>query len=119
MPRGRPFQPGNPGGPGRPKRSVEQDYLSAVMSAVSPEELAQITVVAKEQALKGDRHARDWLSKQLIGTDPIPVAALIEEMEAIVLRFRQHEQQAGETSTGTHGNGKLPPAPDRHGESPN
>jgi len=55
---------------GRPARVVEELYLEVTKSAITGEDWAAIVGVAKEQALKGDRYARDWLAKYLMGPPP-------------------------------------------------
>jgi hypothetical protein len=77
---GRRFQPGNPGGPGRPKRAHEQAYLDAVICEVPLEDWHKIIAKAKVQAMNGDAKARDWLSKHLIGNDPILVVNLVNNL---------------------------------------
>lgn len=67
-PRGRPFTKGGPPGPGRPARAVEENYLAAIKRAVTSEDMERIAGKAREQALRGDRYAREWLSKQF-GTE--------------------------------------------------
>jgi hypothetical protein len=81
MPRGRPFQKGNPGGPGRPKRAVEQSYLDVTVASVSAEDWRKVVLKAVKQTQAGDHRARDWLGRMLVGTDPIPLTTLVEELQ--------------------------------------
>lgn len=67
-PRGRPFEKGCKPGPGRPPRAAEENYLAAIKSAVTTADMAEIAAKAREQAKRGDRYAREWLSKQF-GTE--------------------------------------------------
>ncbi|NMC20745.1 MAG: hypothetical protein GYA33_10035 [Thermogutta sp.] len=69
-PRGR-FAVGNPGGPGRPRWQTEVTYLAAVRDAVPVEIWREIVNQAVAEALAGNRHAREWLSRYLVG-DPAP-----------------------------------------------
>jgi hypothetical protein len=61
------FRAGNPGGPGRPRRAVESDYLATLCDAVPLAKWRRITKKAVEDALAGDRHAREWLGTFLVG----------------------------------------------------
>jgi hypothetical protein len=85
--RGRPFVKGNPGGPGRPKRTTEQTYLDVTLARVTPAKWDAIVKKALQQALKGDHRARDWLTKILIGSDPLPLAQLAEQLRAELERL--------------------------------
>ena len=75
------FALGNPGGPGRPRRSVEREYLAALVEAVSPADWRVIVEQAEAQAKAGNPKARDWLSKHLLGDDPFALVELREEFE--------------------------------------
>ena len=57
------FTKGNPGGPGRPRRSVEQEYLDVLVSAISPDDWRTVVLKALELAQKGDPRAREFLAK--------------------------------------------------------
>src|SRR5262249_28067088 len=81
-PRGRPFKKGNPGGPGRPRREVEREYLGAILGVVSLDDWRLIVAKAKRDAIAGDRHAREWLSKYIVGDSPL-LADLNEEFERV------------------------------------
>jgi hypothetical protein len=61
------FTFGNPGGPGRPRRVAERDYLVMLTDECPPETWQRICRRAVEDALAGDRHAREWLSRYLLG----------------------------------------------------
>jgi hypothetical protein len=84
--RGR-FAAGNPGGPGRPRRAVEQDYLTAVMSAVPPERLGTIAKRAAQAAEKGDAKARRWLTDILVGRRANTAVALTVAEEPRSLNY--------------------------------
>ena len=64
------FLPGHNGGPGRPKKDREQRYYEIAMNACTYKDWKIIWHVAVEQAKKGDRHAREWLTDYLIGKPP-------------------------------------------------
>ena len=75
--------PGNPGGPGRPKRATERKYLRALVKAVSLEDWREIIKTAVSLAKAGDGPARTWLSKHLVGDDPLPLRDQRERIEAL------------------------------------
>lgn len=60
------FIEGNQGGPGRPPREQEVAYLKSLTDRVTLENWEAIVDQAITDALVGDRHARDWLSKYLL-----------------------------------------------------
>lgn len=64
------FAKGNPGGPGRPPRATETDYLNALTEVVTLDDWRQIGARAVADAKTGDKAAREWLSKYLIGDSP-------------------------------------------------
>jgi hypothetical protein len=77
------FGPGNPGGPGRPRRAVEQGYLAALAEAVSLEDWREVAARAVADAKHGNAKARDWLSKHLLGDEPLALVELSEELERV------------------------------------
>ena len=56
-----------PNSPGRPPKAREEKYHEIMISAVSFENWEKIIRKAVDQALEGDRYARQWLSDNLIG----------------------------------------------------
>src|SRR5215468_771491 len=88
------FRPGNPGGPGRPRRAAEQSYLDATIASVPVEDWKKVVAKALTQAKAGDAKAREWLSKMLVGSDPIPLAKLVEELQTELERVK-HVQLNG------------------------
>ena len=60
---------------------------------------------AVEQAKAGDAKAREWLGKMLVGSDPIPLAELVEELQAELLRIKYGKQPEG---NGTAAPGGFP-----------
>jgi hypothetical protein len=64
------FAKGNPGGPGRPTRATEAEYLAALAEIVTLDVWRQIGTRAVSDAQAGDKAARDWLSRYLIGDRP-------------------------------------------------
>ena len=62
-----PFTIGNPGGPGRPKKEREARYLEITLNTVTFEKWGDVVKKALEDALKGDKDARKWLSDYLVG----------------------------------------------------
>ena len=77
------FALGNPGGPGRPRRALERQYLAALAEAVSPADWRAIVARAVTDAKGGNPKARDWLSKHLLGDDPLALVELREEFERL------------------------------------
>ena len=77
------FAPGNPGGPGRPRRGVERRCLAAFAEAVSPSDWRAIIQRAVADAKAGDAKARDWLSKYLVGDEPLALVELTEELQRL------------------------------------
>lgn len=67
--RGRPFAKGNPGGPGRPKRKVEEQYLEVLRDGVPMTKWKKVVEKALEQAIAGDKAAREWIGKYVL---PVP-----------------------------------------------
>ena len=65
--RGGRFAQGNSGGPGRPRRATESAYLQATVSACSVDDWQGIVAAAVQEAKEGDRYAREWLARYLIG----------------------------------------------------
>ena len=61
------FALGNPGGPGRPPIARERQYAEAMATVCTVDDWREICERAVEDAKDGDRHARDWLSKYLVG----------------------------------------------------
>lgn len=65
------FLPGHSlAGPGRPKRTTEIEYLNATAQKVSLDKWGDIVERAIDDAVKGDKDARRWLSDYLIGKPP-------------------------------------------------
>jgi len=69
-----PFQKGNQEwkkrktqSPGRPPRSTEEKYLQATVNCVKLKDWKRIVTRAMEDAKKGDKDARKWLSDWLMG----------------------------------------------------
>jgi hypothetical protein len=87
------FAPGNPGGPGRHKREKEREYLRALTEAVTLEDWRAVAAKAVEQAKGGDHRAREWLSRYLVGDEPVEVLELVEELRAELEALR-HDQEA-------------------------
>ena len=61
------FVKGNPGGPGRLSVQGEREYFTALQDNVSLEDWAAIVKKAVTQAKAGNRWARDFLSKYILG----------------------------------------------------
>lgn len=70
------FAQGNTGGPGRPRRTVEQDYVTALCQAVPINAWLEVIARALEDAKAGDAQARQWLSRYLLGNSPASLFSL-------------------------------------------
>jgi hypothetical protein len=79
------FLPGNGGGPGRPRKEVERAYLTELRRLVPLAEWGKVVRRALKDAKRGDPSARAWLSKHLVGDDPLGLIELLDrvaELEA-------------------------------------
>jgi hypothetical protein len=85
--RGR-FLPGHRGGPGRPSRSTEKRYLAALTRECPLKSWPAICRKAVADATQGDHQARSWLSKYLLGDDPVAVTELVEALSAELERIK-------------------------------
>jgi hypothetical protein len=74
------FAKGWAGGPGRPKKATETKYLKALVGQVPLKEWRLVVKRALHDAKGGDAAARAWLSKHLVGDDPLTFAALLEDV---------------------------------------
>jgi len=89
------FAPGNPGGPGRPRRGVERQYLEAFAGAVTLDDWRAIIQRAVADAKAGDAKARDWLSKYLVGDEPLALVELTEELQRLKSELGVGEETGG------------------------
>jgi hypothetical protein len=116
------FKKGNPGGPGRPRRTTEQGYLDATVAVVSVEDWQKVVTKALAQAKTGDAKAREWLSKMLVGSDPIPLAQLVEELQTELEKLKHGKYLGGNGTPAVSGsplaNGPGGPIADRVGRRP-
>lgn len=74
------YKHGNPGGPGRPFQRQER-FLLALNETVTSDRWLKIIKRAIKDAEDGDRHAREWLSKWLLGQ---PEAVNDDEKSTII-----------------------------------
>ena len=70
------FSAGNNYGQGRPPRAVERDYLAALSERLSLADWRSIVDRAVQDACSGNARARDWLSRYVLGTEPMSLTAL-------------------------------------------
>jgi hypothetical protein len=75
-----PYQPGCAPGPGRPRRETERRYLKSLIGTVPLRRWRAVVLKALEQAEAGDAKARDWLSRHLVGAEPLLVIELADRM---------------------------------------
>jgi hypothetical protein len=59
---------------------VEREYLSALVDAVPLAEWRAIVEKAVADAKAGNPKAREWLSKYLVGDDPLVLVELADEL---------------------------------------
>ena len=86
------FKRGNRGGPGRPRRSAEQNYLATMTGVVSLKDWRDITARAVQDAKAGDNQARAWLSKHLVGDEPLALAELLKKVGDLEEAMRERER---------------------------
>jgi len=70
------FSAGNNYGQGRPPRAVERDYLAVLSESVSLDDWRGIVGRAVADASSGDARARDWLSRYVLGVEPMRLTDL-------------------------------------------
>ncbi len=87
---------GNPGGPGRPRRAVERQYLAAFAGAVTLDDWRAIIGKAVAEAKAGDAKARDWLSKYLVGDEPLALVELTEELQRLKSELGVGDETGGD-----------------------
>jgi hypothetical protein len=115
------FGHGNPGGPGRPRRGVEREYLAAFAAAVPLADWQAIIQKAVAEAKGGNARAREWLSKYLVGEDPLVLAELADELARLKADLGVGDEtggvpaRTGEPAADRSGGGGAPaePAPGR------
>jgi hypothetical protein len=93
-PNGR-FAAGNPGGPGRPRRGVEREYLAALVDAVPLSDWRAIVERAVADARAGNPRARDWLSKYLLGDEPIALVEMADELQRLKSELGVGDEDGG------------------------
>jgi hypothetical protein len=91
---------------------VEQDYLAATVASVTLGDWQAIVRKAVAQAKKGDHRAREWLSNMLVGTDPIPLAQLVEELRAELEDIRDGRSEVTGEAAAQGGTGHYPYGPE-------
>ena len=70
------FSTGNNYGQGRPPRAVERDYLAALSERLTLDDWRGIVDRAVADASSGDARARDWLSRYVLGVEPMRLTDL-------------------------------------------
>jgi hypothetical protein len=64
-------------------------YLDATLGAVSVMDWLDVVRKALTLAKEGDAKAREWLGKLLVGSDPIPLATLVEDLQEQLRRLKR------------------------------
>jgi hypothetical protein len=77
---------------------VERQYLAAFAEAVSPADWRAIIGKAVADAKAGDGKARDWLSKYLVGDEPLALVELAEELQRLKSELGVGDETGGVTS---------------------
>jgi hypothetical protein len=65
-----------PGRPPRRRRAIEREYLATLSEAVSLDDWREIVLATVGAAKVGDARAREWLTRLLIGTEPLTITEL-------------------------------------------
>jgi hypothetical protein len=78
---------------------VERKYLRALSAAVPLSEWRLVIAKALEQAKAGDALARAWLSKHLVGDDPLTLEVMAEQLDELRAHVEQLTRQR-ESSNG-------------------
>jgi hypothetical protein len=73
--------------------------MNATIAAVPVRAWVRVVKKALTQAIAGDFRAREWLSKLLVGSDPIPLGQLVEELQDELVRIKN--------AAPTNGNGQA------------
>src|SRR5690348_8204282 len=87
------FKEGHPGMGGRPPRTAERRYLQVLTEEVTDEDWREVVRAALADAKVGDARARLWLSKYVLGDDPLEVLERIDQLED-ALREAQEARDA-------------------------
>lgn len=81
-----PFQPGKSGNPGgRPAHQTK--YLKALVRIVKQDDWKDIVKKAIEQAKRGDKSARQWLSDYCAGKPPQGVEMDVDGALEIIVKY--------------------------------
>jgi hypothetical protein len=88
-----PFEKGDAGGPGRPRKKVERRYLQSLIGCVPLRRWRQVVCKALEDAEQGDAKARDWLSRHLVGSEPLLMLELADRLEQLEEQERQRAER--------------------------
>jgi hypothetical protein len=77
---------------------------------VSLADWRQITARAVQDAKSGDNQARTWLSKHLVGDDPLALVVLVEELRVALGEIRHYEAQLASSGPTAVSGGPRAPA---------
>jgi hypothetical protein len=96
--------------------------MDAAIEAVPVDDWVKVVTKALEQAKEGDSKARDWLSKLLVGSDPLPLAQLVDELQEELEKIRNGRHISGHSAAVAGGspeaNGPVRPGADGAGPRP-
>ena len=82
------FIVGCPLGPGRPTRLTEKSYIKALSDECSLDDWRTICRRAVQDAVRGDRYARDWISKFLVGSTTLNMSLTAGEWAVVFTEER-------------------------------
>jgi hypothetical protein len=90
------FARGNCGGPGRPRgkgsRPIE-DYRRITTEACTPQKWKRIVERAVSQAESGNHRAREFLARILLGSDPLALQPVMDELRTKLKEVEIYERR--------------------------
>lgn len=90
------FAPGNKASPGRPRKATVQDYTNVIWRKCTPEKWEGIVDRAIVNAEDGDKAAREWLEKWLVGA-PVPMIELpMQEMSMLAFMVNSLKERGAD-----------------------
>lgn len=74
-------------------RPIERDYLKTFADRITPEAWSEICDAALTAAKEGDAKAREWITRLVLGSDPMQLSALARREQ---LQLTSEAEIAGE-----------------------